>query len=76
MAKFVCVKTFPSRVEAEVANSVLAANGINAIITADDKGGMAVPFVYGNKGVQVFVSSGEVDKSLALLKENKQKSEV
>lgn len=43
MNAIVCVKSFMSRMEAEVAKSSLEAAGIQSIIEADDAGG-AYPF--------------------------------
>jgi hypothetical protein len=48
----VCVLTFSSRAQAEVAQSVLSASGIQSFVTGDDAGGMYPPLV---KGIQLFV---------------------
>ena len=40
MNSLVTVKTFTSRLEAEVAKGYLEANAVKAFVTADDEGGM------------------------------------
>lgn len=40
MNNLVIVKTFTTRLEAEFARGYLEANGIKAVVTADDEGGM------------------------------------
>ena len=40
MADLVCIKTYQSRIEAELVKGFLESNGIKAMVSADDVGGM------------------------------------
>ena len=66
------VKTFNSRMEAEVEKGVLEANGITAVVSADDAGG-AYPFPLSPNGswVQLLVEEKDLEKALKILKETK-----
>lgn len=68
MNTIVCVKSFMSRMEAEVAKSSLAASGIQAMIEADDAGG-AYPFPMSSssKGVKLFIKEGDVKRAKKIL---------
>jgi len=57
----IIVKTFPSRVEAELAQKMLQAHHIDATVSADDAGG-AYPFLL-SLGAHVLV--GEKDRKKA-----------
>lgn len=64
----VCVKTFLTRPEAEVAKSVLDANGIECFVLADDEGGMSpFPMRASTTGVGLFVRKADVMNAKNLL---------
>jgi hypothetical protein len=62
------VRTFPDRGEAEIARSLLEAEGIAAAVPAEERGGLTPPeeFVY---GVQLVVDAADVDRARAVLDE-------
>lgn len=63
------VKTYQTRSEAEVAKSLLDANNISAIVSADDEGGMApFPLQVSPTGVKLMVSEKDFEKAAQLLK--------
>lgn len=65
--KLVVVQMYNSRLEAEIAKGLLAANGIRAHISADDEGGlMAYPFTL-VKGVRLTVAETDLKKAEAVL---------
>lgn len=66
--ELVNVKTFTTRIEAEVAKSFLSSQGIDTIVTADDEGG-AYPFPMQPtiRGVQLLVNRINLKKAKALL---------
>ena len=67
MSKIVCLKTFPDYLEADMAKSLLEANGIKASVSADDAGGMRPDLAFTSGGVRLFVLDENADKSLELL---------
>lgn len=60
----VLVGSYPSRVDAELARAVLAANEIPALVSSDDAGGVA-PWI--NLGVRLFVNEDDAEAALRLL---------
>ena len=70
MSDLVCVKTFPDRLQADMARSLLEANGITASVSADDVGGMRPDLAFTSGGVKLFVLDDNADKALALLNED------
>lgn len=64
----VCIQSFMSRTDAEVAKSALSAGKISAYIQADDAGG-AYPFPFANKsaGAQLFVRQSDLKKAQAII---------
>lgn len=68
MDDLVVVKTFPSRIEAEIVKGKLEANNIKAMISADDAGGMyPFPLSPNSKGVELFVNKKNFDSAKKLL---------
>jgi len=64
----VIVKTFTSRIEAEVDKSILDSQGIKAIINADDAGGSA-PYLLNSTGfVKLLVNKKDFKKAYKILK--------
>jgi hypothetical protein len=70
MSNLVCVKTFPDRLQADMAKQLLEANGITASVSADDMGGMRPDLAFTSGGVKLFVLDENADKALALLNED------
>ena len=70
MSNLVCVKTFADRLQADMARSLLEANGITASVSADDMGGMRPDLAFTSGGVKLFVLDDNADKALALLNED------
>ena len=70
MSNLVCVKTFADRLQADMARSLLEANGIIASVSADDMGGMRPDLAFTSGGVKLFVLDNNADKALAILNED------
>lgn len=70
MSNLVCVKTFADRLQADMARSLLEANGITASVSADDMGGMRPDLAFTSGGVKLFVLDDNAAKALALLNED------
>lgn len=69
MAKLVTVKTFGSRMQAEVAKGFLETHGIKSIVMADDAGGMRpFPMAY-VQGVELKVLKKDLKKAKRVLDE-------
>lgn len=68
MDSFITVRSFPRRIEAEIAKGFLQANGISSIIFSDDGGGMRpFPMSY-VPGVELKVSESDLEKAKEILK--------
>lgn len=70
MSNLVCVKTFADRLQADMARSLLEANGITASVSADDMGGMRPDLAFTSGGVKLFVLDDNADKALEILNED------
>lgn len=67
--KMVIVKTFPTRIEAEIAAGLLKANNIASVIQADDQGGQTpFPFSPTTSPVKLLVNQKDFQKAEDLLK--------
>jgi hypothetical protein len=64
--KIILLKTFGSRIEAELAKSFLESNGIKSIISADDAGEM-YPAASIYWGVKLMVNENDFDTAISLL---------
>jgi len=62
------VRTFADRGEAEIARSLLAAEGIDAAVPAEDRGGLTSPEEF-LSGVQLVVEADDVERARELLDE-------
>ena len=62
------VRTFADRGEAEIARSLLEAEGIAAAVPAEDRGGLTSPEEF-LSGVQLVVDAADVDRAHELLDE-------
>jgi len=65
---FKAVKTYSSRMEAELAKSYLQSSGIKSHIIADDAGQL-VPSLGAARGVKLAVTADDLEKARALLEE-------
>ena len=62
------VRTFPDRGEAEIARSLLEAEGIAAAVPAEARGGLTSPEEF-LSGVQLVVEAADVERARELLDE-------
>ncbi len=62
------VRTFSDRGEAEIARSLLEAQGIDALVAADDMGGNTPPLDF-SSGLQLVVDAGDVERAHEVLDE-------
>ncbi len=67
MDKLVCIKVFESRMEAEMAQGVLAAEGIEARVLSDDAGGVYPAILLGTGGAKLMVNQAAVGEAMELL---------
>ena len=63
----VCVKTYNSRLEAELDKGLLDSQGIQAMISADDAGGMRPDLLWSTGGVRLLVKDEDAGNALELL---------
>ena len=68
MSETVCVRTFGSRAEAEIARGILEAAGIQAMVLADDAGGMHPQLGFTSGGVKLMVLSDIQERAATLLR--------
>jgi len=61
------IRRFTSRVAAEMAASMLAAHGIDAVVRNDDSGGMHPNLAYGIGGSEVIVPDDQLEEANTLL---------
>ncbi len=66
--KLVCIETYSSQIDAQLAEATLSAAGIDSIISSDDAGGMLqyMDFV---KGVKLFVDETNIEEAKVLLEQ-------
>ena len=60
MSDVVTVAVYPTRSDAEIVRARLVSDGIEAIVIADDEGGLN-PGFYSRYGVRVVVASNDLD---------------
>jgi hypothetical protein len=68
MADLVNIKTFFQRHEAELAKGLLAEKGIEAIVSADDCGGMRRHLSLGMGQVKLLVNKEDAERAKEVLK--------
>jgi putative signal transducing protein len=73
-SELVVVHTFSSRPEADVAASALEAAGIDAMIQADDGGGMRPAMAWAGVGFEVIVRASDVDAAREILEHEARKA--
>ncbi len=66
VGSIVCIKTFATRPEAELAKGMLAAGGIRAVVSVDDFGGLR-PEVAFSRGARLLVDAGQAGRALEIL---------
>ncbi len=66
MPEVICVKTYNSRLEAEIARGNLGANGIDSMVSADDGGGIRPELAFG-LGVRLLVKKENEERALQIL---------
>ena len=66
--QLVCAALFSSRLEAELAKSLLESQGIKSFISADDAGGMRPGMFAYAPGVELIVREEDLEKAKELLK--------
>ena len=73
MSELICIKTYATRMDAELAKAVLEANGVPAMVSADDLGGWfpGMPLPYGG-GVRLLVPKEHVEEAAEVLKDDSQ----
>ena len=64
--KLMAVGTYPNKIDAELALSALEAADIEAIVTADDAGGLQ-PGLWVGEGVRVLVRAEDVERAKEIL---------
>ena len=67
MSELVCVKTYNNRLDAELDKSFLDSEGIQAMISADDAGGMRPDLLWATGGVRLLVKDEDAEKALGML---------
>lgn len=67
MTDLSCIKTYNNKVEAEIAKGLLEANGIKAIVSVDDCGGMRPHLQLSVWGVRLLVKREDAQKALEVL---------
>ncbi len=70
----ICIKTYLNRHEAELDRAFLDSNGIDALIHADDLGGMMPGLAFGMAGARLMVAEGQAEEALELLESSEQDS--
>jgi hypothetical protein len=66
MSELIPIKAFPTRMEADLAKAILEANGIGAVLQADDAGGMR-PGLGSLQRIRILVAASDVTGALGLL---------
>ena len=67
MADLVYIKTYLNRPEAELGKGLLEANGIKAMVSADDAGGMRPDLMQATGGVRLLVREGDKEIAIRIL---------
>ena len=66
-SQLVCVATFPTRLEADLAKSLLESAGIKSFVSADDAGGMRPGVFSYTAGVELVVREEDLTRAKELL---------
>jgi len=68
MEDYISAATFSNEVEAELAQTALAAAGIQSLLKYEDTGGM-LPFLQGSEGIELLVEKQNLDEARSILSE-------
>jgi len=68
MSELVCVKTFSTRVDAELARGILQSAGIEALVTVDDAGAMRPELAFTTGGAKLFVDAGQAQAAAEMFR--------
>lgn len=68
MSELIPIKAFPTRMDADLAKAVLEANGIGAVVQADDAGGMR-PGLGSLQRIRILVAASDAAVALGLLED-------
>jgi hypothetical protein len=68
MSETVCIETYATREEAEMAKGLLAEAGIEAMVSADDAGGMYPNVGFSAAGVKLLVLSEHAERAVDVLR--------
>ena len=69
-AKMVCVKTFPTEEEAQIAQGLLKSGGLEAMISDEDADPARAGYVFGT-GVKLLVRREDINKASEILRGKK-----
>lgn len=69
MSETVCIETFANHMEAGWAKSFLEEQGIKAMTSSDDAGGMRPDLGFTSGGVRLFVLEENVERAMEILRE-------
>ncbi len=67
MPDLVCIKTCNNSIEAEMDKSFLESEGIQAMISADDAGGLRPDLLWATGGVRLLVKQEDAERASAIL---------
>lgn len=67
MPDLVCIKTCNNRIEAEMDKSLLESEGIQAMVSADDAGGLRPDLLWATGGVRLLVKQEDAERASELL---------
>ena len=69
MSVIIAIRSFATRFEAEMAQSMLSSHGIKSIVEGDDCGGVRPDIAFTSGGFELKVSVMDVDRANQLLSE-------
>jgi hypothetical protein len=67
MSDMVCIHNYGSRIEAELAQSILDEAGIRAMVSCDDCGGIGPHLAFTSGGIELLVMPHDAESAAALL---------
>ncbi|MCL4503867.1 MAG: DUF2007 domain-containing protein [Deltaproteobacteria bacterium] len=71
----IVLETFPNRIEAEMAAGLLASEGVEAMVVADDAGG-AYPSLQFVRGVRLMVAAEDAYRAREILRDMQEAGEA
>ncbi|UCD36755.1 MAG: DUF2007 domain-containing protein [Fidelibacterota bacterium] len=70
MTDHICIQTYYSRSAAEMDAAYLQSQGIEALVQADDLGGMVPGIAFGEQGVRLLIPKDQAEEALKLLSDS------